>query len=65
MSEIELFDEEDNTDLMDIAQLVEENHRLHSIIKEVRELLSKYNDNESNYYVPVDIALETLDKENI
>ena len=38
--------------------------RLNNIIKEVRELLSKYNDNESNYYVPVDITLKILDKEN-
>ena len=35
-----------------------------NIIKEVRELLSKYNDNESNYYAPIDMALYLLDKEN-
>lgn len=35
MNEIELFDEEDNDDLMDIAQLVEENKRLNNIIKEL------------------------------
>ena len=48
----------------EISNLELEIERLHSIIKEVRELLSKYNDNESNYCVPVDIALEILDKEN-
>ena len=39
MSEIELFDEEDNTDLMDIAQLVEENKRLNNIINELEKWL--------------------------
>jgi hypothetical protein len=42
--------------------LKEENDQLHSIIKETKELLSKYNDNESNYYAPIDIALNILDK---
>ena len=43
-------------------ELSSEKNRLKSIIKEVRELLSKYNDNENNYYVPVDIVLKILDK---
>ena len=35
-----------------------------NIIKEVIDLLIKYNDNESNYYVPVDKALDILKGSN-
>ena len=41
MSEIELFDEEDNADLMDIAQLVEENANMRRKIDKVTEYIKK------------------------
>lgn len=50
-------------DFLELQKKRVENERLNNIIKEVRELLSKYNDKESNYYVPVNIVLEILDKE--
>lgn len=46
-----------------IYELEQQLQQKDNIIKEVRELLSKYNDNESNYYVPVDKALNILDEE--
>lgn len=39
-----------------------ENKKLNNIIKDARVLLSNYNDNENNYYVPIDLALEILNK---
>ena len=44
MSEIELFDEEDNADLMDIAQLVEENKRLNNILIELEKWLVEWRE---------------------
>lgn len=57
MSEIELFDEEDNADLMDVAQLVEENERLNNIIKE----LDKQN---GELGAELSIIKDTIDKTN-
>ena len=48
-----------------IKTIEEENERLHSIIKELREELRKYeNDGEANRYAPISECLEILDKEH-
>ena len=44
-------------------ELLNQLQQKENTIKEARDLLSEYDDNESNYYVPVNIALEILDKE--
>ena len=61
--EIERLNENNQAMQEEMARTWEKLDKKENIIKEVRELLNKYDDNESNYYVPVDIALEILDKE--
>lgn len=68
------FDEEDIADLMDVAQLQEENTKLHSIIKEVREYTNKMmtlaerkgkkGEENGALYVAVADILEILDKDS-
>lgn len=43
-----------------IIDLEEKNKELQERIDKAIEILEKYNDNESNYYVPVDMVLEIL-----
>ena len=72
------FDEEDISDLMDIAELQKENTKLHFIIKEVREYIEKnkqkiipaYGDNFDDDFdialdeEDIDELLEILDKDS-
>ena len=49
-----------------LVELMQENERLHSTIKEVREYIennSQYDDNVDNYWTTTNELLEILDKE--
>ena len=57
--------EYDKETLKDIVlEKQEENEKLHSIIKEVREYIVKNTDNTNFIEVPANELLEILDKEN-
>ena len=47
-----------------LVNLEQENYKLHSIIKDVRELIDDFNIGKYDYQVPTYLIYELLDKEN-